>query len=372
MLNKTSCRTLLTAVALLGTTISSGTILSAKTKTDETVNTANTTETTDKVLFHKASNLLEAKLQSGNTLNPGHLSGLQNIDNQFYYFNEDGTLHTGWQKFGDNTVYYQDDGDLTKGLVTLEDKDDKEGTYYFDDNGVMVTGWKTVDGKKYYFNKDGMAQTSDMKDGDTTYTFDKKGVMTGSHKEEKKEEVAVSAENSNAGSSDASYSAGYAETSYNGTTYQAVSSGSGSTADAAPAAQPSQPAVSAPVDDGALGTISIGGYSARVYQGGADNSVNQPIVDAPNSAVLMNYMGRQMIADHAYQGFSVLRSCGAGSVGSFCGRTIVCASTYQGTNTGYGILLDDGRYADEVYDGTYIMYTCNDASGVSVTVTFWN
>ena len=90
------------------------------------------------------------------------------------------------------------------------------------------------------------------------------------------------------------------------------------------------------------------------------------------SAVLMNYLGRQMIADHAHQGFSVIRSCGAGSVGTFCGRTIVCASSYQGTNTGYGIMLDDGRWADEVYDGTYIMYTCNDASGVSVTVTFWN
>ena len=100
--------------------------------------------------------------------------------------------------------------------------------------------------------------------------------------------------------------------------------------------------------------------------------MNQPIVDAENSAVLMNYLGRQMIADHAHQGFSVIRSCASGSVGSLCGRTIVCISSYQGTNTGYGIRLDDGRWADKVYDGTYIMYTCNDAEGTSVTVTFWN
>ena len=145
-----------------------------------------------------------------------------------------------------------------------------------------------------------------------------------------------------------------------------------SIADSQPVSAPVEVEAPAVVDDGALGTISIGGYSARLYQGGSGNSVNQPIVDAENSAVLMNYLGRQMIADHSHQGFSVIRSCSLGLLGSLCGRTIVCASSYQGTNTGYGIRLDDGRWADEVYDGTYIMYTCNDAESTSVTVTFWN
>ena len=35
-------------------------------------------------------------------------------------------------------------------------------------------------------------------------------------------------------------------------------------------------------------------------------------------------------------------------------------------------LMHIDAQADEVYDGTYIMYTCNDAEGTSVTVTFWN
>ena len=108
MLNNTSSRTLLVAVALLGTTLGSNTaVVNAQTKINKTVTTDNTAE---KTLFHKASNLLEAKLDTIDELNPDHLTGLQNIDNQFYYFNEDGTLHTGWQKFGDNTVYYEDDG----------------------------------------------------------------------------------------------------------------------------------------------------------------------------------------------------------------------------------------------------------------------
>ena len=297
-------------------------------------------------LFDKPHNLLEERLISENQLNPNHLTGLQNIDGNFYYFNDDGSLHTGWQKFGKNTVYYKDSGNFTKGLVNLLDDDGNEGIYYFDDNGLMTTGWKTINGKKYFFNKDGKAQTSDMKDGETTYSFDKNGVMTGSHKEEKIENNTDADSGSNNEVS----------------SYQTVSYNNENSSVAQPATQPQ------PVNDGAVGTISIGGYSAR----GEDNSVNQPIVDAPNSAVLMNYMGRQIIADHAYQGFSVLRSCYPGTTGYLCGNTITCVSTYQGTNTGYGILLDDGRYADEVYDGAYIMYTCNDATGVSVTVTFWN
>lgn len=268
-------------------------------------------------------------------------------------------------------MYYEDDGTMAKGLQTLDDEDGKEATYYFDDEGLLTTGWKTVDGDKYYFNKDGKAQTKEMKEGDTIYSFNSEGVMTSSKKEEKPAETA--ADNSSSASasytgSSSSYTASSGTSSYQPSADNSASYTAPVQQEAAPAPAPAP----APVSDGALGTLTIGWYSARVFQGGADNSVNQPIVDAPNSAVLMNYLGRNMIADHAYQGFSVLQSCGAGSTGTFCGRTIVCASTYQGTNTGYGIQLADGRWADEVYDGNYIMYTCNDASGVSVTVTFWN
>lgn len=362
MLNNTSSRALLVSVALLGTTLGSNTaVVNAQIQANKTVTAENTVENS---IFHKASNILEAKLDSMDELNPDHLTGLQNINNQFYYFNEDGSLHTGWQKFGENTVYYEKDGTLATGLQTLDDEDGKESTYYFNDEGLLSTGWKTVDGNKYYFNKDGKAETKEMKEGDTIYSFNKDGVMTSSKKEEKKEEstaqIAVENTVSNA---------------ISGSSYTASSNVSQPSADTGSSyTAPSQEFAPAPVpvSDGALGTLTIDGYSARVFQGGGDNYVNQPIVDAPNSAVLMNYLGRNMIADHAYQGFSVLRSCGAGSVGTFCGRTIVCASTYQGTNTGYGIQLADGRWADEVYDGNYIMYTCNDAAGVSVTVTFWN
>ena len=358
MFNSTTCRALLTAVAVFATTTGTQTLVSANAKTTEEA-----VSTQKEYLFHKASNLLEAKLKTIDPINPDGLTGLQNINGKFYYFNEDGTLHTGWQTFGENTVYYDENGEFTKGLETLEDEEGEKGIFYFNEDGILTTGWQEVDGKKFFFHENGKAETETFQEGDTVYVFNEDGEMTESYREVIQEEAPVqqAASNPAAGSS---------------TAYTAPSQASAPQA-TAPAPAQSAPAPSAPlapvvVDDGALGTISIGGYSARVFAGGSNNAVNQPIVDAPNSAVLMNYLGRQMIADHAHQGFSVIRSCGAGSVGTFCGRTIVCASSYQGTNTGYGIMLDDGRWADEVYDGTYIMYTCNDASGVSVTVTFWN
>lgn len=371
MLHRTVSRTVITSVAVLATTLATNTVVSTSAETKEAKITSGTTES----VFHKSTNMLEAKLSTINTMNPDHLSGLQNVDGQFYFFDEDGSLHTGWKTFGDNTVYYDENGNFTTGLVTLEDEEGESGIYYFDEEGKMTTGWVTVEDVKYYFHEDGKAETGTWKDGDMIYTFNEDGELTESHKEVKEEPKPVQTQTSTGNTYTASNQSSYTAASSNTQSSAAVSQPQATASQPAAQAEPTPapaPAAPAVVDDGALGTIAIGGYSARVYQGGYTNAVNQPIVDAPNSAVLMNYLGRQMIADHAHQGFSVIRSCGPGSTGSFCGRTIVCASSYQGTNTGNGIMLADGRWADEVYDGTYIMYTCNDASGVSVTVTFWN
>ena len=335
-------RILLTSAALVTAVMTSETLMHIDAQADEEIILSQQTD-----LFYKPSSLLEARLTTMNPLNPLGLCGLQNINGKFSFFNEDGTLHTGWQSFGENTVYYDEFGEFVIGLETLADEDGNEGIYYFNEDGLLTKGWQEIDGKKYYFNDNGKAETSTYQEGDMIYSFNAYGEMIESHQEVKQISEPVS---------------------YN----PVIKEQPASIADSQPVSAPVEVEAPAVVDDGALGTISIGGYSARLYQGGSGNSVNQPIVDAENSAVLMNYLGRQMIADHAHQGFSVIRSCSLGLLGSLCGRTIVCASSYQGTNTGYGIRLDDGRWADEVYDGTYIMYTCNDAESTSVTVTFWN
>ena len=79
------------------------------------------------------------------------LTGNQTIDNKKYYFNEDGSMHTGW-------------------LDTW---------YYYDESGAMVTGWKKIDGNWYYFHKEEGWKYSDSLaeiDGDY-YSFNSDGTM---------------------------------------------------------------------------------------------------------------------------------------------------------------------------------------------------
>lgn len=122
--------------------------------------------------------------------------------------------------------------------------------------------------------------------------------------------------------------------------------------------------------DGSVGRLTIGGYSAELY-----NSSSQYVVDAVDSAAYMPWGNMVMIADHAFQGFDIIRSVGAGAVATITDNSsityLTCVSSYQGYNTGEGINLNDGRYAEQVTDGNYMLYTCNDSTGYSVTVTYW-
>lgn len=114
------------------------------------------------------------------------------------------------------------------------------------------------------------------------------------------------------------------------------------------------------------------GYEMPLYTGA--ESAWTGIVDAYNSALYTNYMGKIMIADHAYQGFYSMVSSPIGSIGYIVQGdkiiTIRCVSMYQATNTGNGIMVGN-KYADEMNDGSIFMYTCNDETGVNVTVSFW-
>ena len=122
--------------------------------------------------------------------------------------------------------------------------------------------------------------------------------------------------------------------------------------------------------DGSIGRLTIQDYSARLFQGS-----DQSIVDAQDSAAYIPWQDKVMIADHASQGFSVIRTLSQGAQATIIDNSEIVnlsmVSTYQGTNTGNGIDLADGRYAETVDDGSYILYTCNDAEGISVTVTYW-
>ncbi|MCR5195525.1 MAG: hypothetical protein K6D38_04355 [Pseudobutyrivibrio sp.] len=126
----------------------------------------------------------------------GHmLTGLNVIDKDAYFFNDQGYLQTGWieingQSFlfnpNDNGKlykgwwtdptgqYYLDnaDGHRTVGLATIDNS-----VYYFNEQGQMQTGVVDVNGATYYFGADGKMQTGMQTIGDATFYFGENGVM---------------------------------------------------------------------------------------------------------------------------------------------------------------------------------------------------
>lgn len=163
-------------------------------------------------------------------------------------------------------------------------------------------------------------------------------------------------------SSSSSYSSSsYSSNSYSSNSYSSYDSGSSSSA----AASSSTPYYQEPASYGSyVGDISVGGHWARCYTGWGSGSP-QAITDGVGTAYVFYASGKTVIADHNYQGFSAIEYS---STANFAGRGLNKVSAYLGTNTGYDIILEDGRSFYDVYDGDIVMYTCH---GSQVYVSFW-
>ena len=107
--------------------------------------------------------------------------------------------------------------------------------------------------------------------------------------------------------------------------------------------------------------VKIGNYSANIVYG-----IDQWIVDMPGTAAMFDWNGKTVIADHAYQGFKVIRNANTAIVN---GRQYTLASRYYGNWYDDTIILTDGREFSQCNDGTLVMYTC---TGSGATVTYWN
>ena len=103
------------------------------------------------------------------------VSGLMEIEGEFFLFNEDGSAYSGWKAWEDGSrTYFQKSGAAASGLVEVEGL-----TYYFtpiDGLYRTVSGLTEVSGKFYYFNEDGSAYSGwkTWEDGSRTY-FSKSG-----------------------------------------------------------------------------------------------------------------------------------------------------------------------------------------------------
>ena len=75
-------------------------------------------------------------------------------------------MTTGLMDIDDKTYYFEDDGSMAKSFVEIDDQ-----IYYFGDNGLRFTesGWQTINGKRYNFDGNGLVvETADVVTIDNT------------------------------------------------------------------------------------------------------------------------------------------------------------------------------------------------------------
>lgn len=85
--------------------------------------------------------------------NGNPLYGWQTINDNLYYFNKWGRMSIGWTFISGNWYYFDANGAMQKGWIL-------DNTYYLNEDGTMLTGWQTIDDAQYYFDGSGKKLTS--------------------------------------------------------------------------------------------------------------------------------------------------------------------------------------------------------------------
>lgn len=119
--------------------------------------------------------------------------GWNEIEGEWYYFNQTGILlQNQWKKWNNHWFYLTDSGASAKNWKKIDgiwyyfNKEnqmeigwvqDKEQWYYLDVDGSMKTGWLQYMGQWYYFAPSGEMKMGWVKDKETWYYMDSTGVM---------------------------------------------------------------------------------------------------------------------------------------------------------------------------------------------------
>ena len=103
------------------------------------------------------------------------LTGWQNIEGKWFYFDHAGQLQTGWLELGEGRCYLNEQGNPITGWQTLEGK-----TYLLREKGFVTTGWQNTDRGRRYFHEDGTMATGRLELEEGTYFLDETGAaLTG-------------------------------------------------------------------------------------------------------------------------------------------------------------------------------------------------
>ncbi len=112
-----------------------------------------------------------------------------------YYFDEDGAMHTGWLELDGSRYYFNESGEMATDITYVPEN---KNYFYFDENGAAQTGildlwgesayfdaktgllknsWKKVEGHWYFADRDGRLQTGWLYQANKWYFFDNSGKM---------------------------------------------------------------------------------------------------------------------------------------------------------------------------------------------------
>ena len=117
--------------------------------------------------------------------------GIAEIDGDTYYFAPNGVMKTGWFTIDGKRVFFDfNTGKRMDGWINYLDgifySDPQYGkltgkqtinnnTYYFNENGKLYTDWFVLDGVKYYGGSDGAIRTGESEIDGITYHFSPTG-----------------------------------------------------------------------------------------------------------------------------------------------------------------------------------------------------
>ena len=106
--------------------------------------------------------------------------GWKKEDDGWYYYNNDGSLKTGWLQIGE-TYYYLDDNDPEHpGRMACDEKKTINGyNYFFNTSGAMQTGWIRRPEGWYYAYPGGNQQFGWLQIGNNYYYLDKNDEYSG-------------------------------------------------------------------------------------------------------------------------------------------------------------------------------------------------
>ena len=101
-------------------------------------------------------------------VNNQRVTGERQIGGNWYYFDGNGVMQTGFVNLGSKTVYYNSDGQMLYGEQKINN-----AWYYFDTiTGARITGFYNLPGKTVYYGSDGQMRYGEQKINNAWYCFD--------------------------------------------------------------------------------------------------------------------------------------------------------------------------------------------------------